>query len=168
MTETKQKSSLISKWNETHRLEGDIVLRHENRFGKGMPDISITAFGYTSWFEGKVWTGSKRSATSRDLRSPQHLKMRKFERVGVAYYIIWREVEDDTIIIEPTYLGDIRAKHVPEAVYIVVPYTAPSRVVSVMRRILEVRAPRLGTPEYMMSVRRWMVRQGYSEGVTML
>ena len=133
MTETKEKDKLCKRWRDRWKPTGDIVLRHENRFGKGMPDISLTAFGHTMWIEGKVWGKSKLKPTAADMRSVQHLRMREFAKAGCAYYVIWRERYGDTLILHPS-VYDLSSPE--EWQHLVIPSQVPDIVIGVLRGLL--------------------------------
>ena len=135
-SETTLKSRLVATWRDIYK--NDMVLRHENRFGKGMPDISATAFKRTIWIEGKFWRIGKKTASDADLRSLQHLNMRNFARAGMAFYLIWRERQGDTVVVSPSRYGDVGGtKHVPEDAHLVIPYQTPRIVATVLRDMLE-------------------------------
>lgn len=52
MTETKLKAILTRKLRKD--LSGAVVLRHEDQYSSGIPDISITWKGSTTWLEVKL------------------------------------------------------------------------------------------------------------------
>ena len=141
MTETKEKDKLCKTWRDRWKVSGDIVLRHENRFGKGMPDISLTGFGHTMWVEGKVWGKSKLKPTAADMRSLQHLRMREFANAGRAWYVIWRERYGDTLILHPSIYALTSADCRLQGNHLVIPVQTPLIVVSVLRMILAGLAP---------------------------
>jgi hypothetical protein len=83
------------------RLTGCVALRHEDRFTSGIPDISVTLHGRTSWWEAKV--------TPVVSKSIQELTMLRLAAAGYARYVVW---EDKcgirrTLIVHPKHLSDL-------------------------------------------------------------
>jgi len=60
-----------------------VILRHEDRSTYGIPDLSVTMCGSTSWWEVKFANPDCRS------RGAQDLTMRRLGNVGKAYYLIF-------------------------------------------------------------------------------
>lgn len=86
-----------------------VALRHEDIRTVGIPDMSITGFGRTCWWEFKA-------ATPRVVSTGiQELTMLRLAAAGFARYIVWQEHRDGsnkrTLIVHPTNLKDL----LPEA-----------------------------------------------------
>lgn len=62
-----------------------VVLRHEERFVAGVPDISITTHYTTIWIEAKY------AAPVIHMRGEQDLTMMRIARVSHAFYVVWEE-----------------------------------------------------------------------------
>jgi len=64
-------------------LPGAVVIKHADRFTAGVPDLSVTWGGRTTWLEVKY-------ANPRLLsRGIQDLTMRGLARAGSAYYVVY-------------------------------------------------------------------------------
>jgi hypothetical protein len=63
-------------------------MRHEDSSRSGVPDISVTARGKTSWWEIKY------GHPSFETNGIQHLTMLKLGRFGYARYVVFRETAD--------------------------------------------------------------------------
>jgi hypothetical protein len=83
------------------RLPGCVALRHEDRFTSGIPDISVTLHGRTTWWEAKV--------TPVVSEGIQELTMLRLAAAGYARYVIWEERRGikRTLIVHPKYLKDL-------------------------------------------------------------
>lgn len=99
--EAKLKSNLMIMLRQA--LPKYVLFRHEDKFTSGIPDISITGFAKTSWFEVKHATP--------DFDSPgiQELTMLRLAAAGFhARYIIFTEDKNGdfkkTFIIHPKYI----------------------------------------------------------------
>jgi hypothetical protein len=99
MNESTFKSALVKELRATCNA---VVLRHEDQFTHGIPDISVTLKGTTSWYEAK-YVREKKRVYSRGI---QRMTMEKLNEQGVARYILWVEEEGKkfTFIVEPTDL----------------------------------------------------------------
>lgn len=96
--ETELKSALMSMIRT--ELPNYVALRHEDVRTSGIPDISITAFGRTSWWEVK-------HATPKFLsKEIQERTMKRLEAGGFARYIIYYELNGvrRTLIVRPHLL----------------------------------------------------------------
>lgn len=102
--EQKLVSKLMEKMREELQPEGYVCLRHEDSFTSGIPDISVTAFGRTSWWE------AKHANPDFDSRGIQELTMLRLAKAGYARYIIFDELKttERTFIVEPRNLGGWR------------------------------------------------------------
>lgn len=80
-----------------------VAFRHEDRIRSGVPDISVSANLFTSWWEAKYANPVIRS------RGIQDLTMRRLERAGVGYYVVYYNRHDTkrTCIVESHVLHDI-------------------------------------------------------------
>ena len=82
MTEATLKGALVKAIRE--RMPGIVVFRHEDHFTSGIPDLSITWRGKTSWWEVKF--ANPRFAS----KGIQELTMLRLSNVGIANYLIYR------------------------------------------------------------------------------
>jgi hypothetical protein len=86
-------------------LAGFIVLRHEDKSTYGVPDMSVTGCGKTSWWEIKFANPDFNS------RGIQDLTLRRLGNVGLARYIVYevtKEKERFVHIVYPRDLADWR------------------------------------------------------------
>lgn len=61
------------------------TIKHQNMFGAGVPDVSLTWHGRTSWWEFKVaWEGREPS-----YRNQQRMVCLELAGAGVCYYVIF-------------------------------------------------------------------------------
>jgi hypothetical protein len=97
--ESKLKSKLMLRVKE--RLPGFVALRHEDVRSSGHPDISMTGFARTSWWEAKHGTPDFES------QGIQELTMRRLAAAGYARYIVWEERRGirRTLIVHPKHIG---------------------------------------------------------------
>ena len=81
MTEATVRASLVKKL----RLHKDwLVLRHEDHYTSGIPDISITGNKITSWWETKYQKGF--SLVNKGI---QQYTLEQLAKHGYAYYLIY-------------------------------------------------------------------------------
>lgn len=83
MTEATLKGALVQKAKET--LPGWVIIRHEDQFRAGVPDISATGNGKTSWWEVKF---ANPGFSSKGI---QDLTLQRLDRAGMARYIIYEK-----------------------------------------------------------------------------
>jgi len=117
MTEATLKSALV---RELHaRLPAYVVIRHEDKFTHGVPDLSITGCGHTSWWEAKY------ANPSLDLSGIQNLMMLRLETRGCARFIFFYDgaLGQRTYVIRPTWLID-RATGLAKPEWNIWPYAA--------------------------------------------
>ena len=78
-----------------------VVIRHEDRFTHGLPDISVTGNRITSWWECKL---ANPNFSSKGI---QELTMLRLMRSGFAFYIVWvyNEIGRYTYIVNPNDIG---------------------------------------------------------------
>lgn len=102
MSEAALKSILARTLRDV--LKPWVVFRHENRFGAGMPDVSVTGMRRTSWIECKLDVG--KGLRSREV---QDRKIMELATVGWAYYVVWvdRPNRCETIIAGPHELDNL-------------------------------------------------------------
>jgi hypothetical protein len=99
VTEADLKSALVSMLRQS--LPGWVIVRHEDTTRAGIPDISVTGCGWTSWWEVK----HANPYLKRDLR--QEKSLWEFANAGYARYIIYEgDFERRTIIAHPNVLFD--------------------------------------------------------------
>ncbi len=102
----KQESSLKSALMATikRELHNFVVFRHEDVRTNGIPDLSCTGYGKTSWWEVKHAT-PKFSSTGI-----QHLTMQRLAAAGIAYYILYYELKGNkrTLIVHPRHLTELQ------------------------------------------------------------
>lgn len=83
-----------------HGTLGLVALRHEDKMTFGVPDISLTGGGMTTWWEGK------RACPDFKSSGQQELTMRRLSQVGsYARYIIFDEILKRTLIVDPKDLS---------------------------------------------------------------
>lgn len=98
MNETVLKVSLVQV---ARSYKGFVVIRHEDRFTHGIPDLSITYKKRTFWLEVK-YADPKFST-----KGIQELTMMRLALAGFAYFIIYYEKgkEKRTFIVHPKDIG---------------------------------------------------------------
>lgn len=83
------------------RLPGFIALRHEDVRSSGIPDLSLTGFGRTSWWE------FKHAAPTLKSKGIQELTMLRLAGAGFARYVVWEENKHGiqrTLVVHPKNL----------------------------------------------------------------
>lgn len=101
MTEADLKQTLVKLLRS--RAPHFVVFRHEDVSIAGVPDMSVTGYGVTTWWECKHATPYVRSS---DL---QEIRMRQLAGAGfAARYIIWSERKDikRTLIVHPRFFEE--------------------------------------------------------------
>lgn len=89
-------------------LTGWAVIRHEDHTRSGVPDMSATGEGMTSWWEVKAGTPTSPWET-KDI---QHLTAMKLARHGHCEYIIFEKEDDGVCLVSlaaPLFVGNTRA-----------------------------------------------------------
>ena len=83
-----------------------VVIGHQEYRQSGVPDVSITGYGHTTWWEFKHGT------PDFDSTGIQNLTMRRLDAAGFARYVIYQETETQrrTMIVEPRYLDSLDTK----------------------------------------------------------
>jgi hypothetical protein len=102
----KNESGLKSKLMQQIKkdLPGFVALRHEDVRTSGIPDLSMTGLGRTSWYE------FKHSAPTFKSSGIQELTMLRLAAAGVAWYVIWEENKHGikrTLIVRPKCLTEL-------------------------------------------------------------
>jgi hypothetical protein len=88
-------------------LPGFVALRHEDVRTCGIPDLSLTGLGRTTWWE------CKHAAPDCGSTGIQELTMLRLAAAGSARYVVWEERRGvkRTLVVHPRHLGDL----LPEA-----------------------------------------------------
>lgn len=92
MTEASVRAALVKK---LRRYKDWTVLRHEDHYTSGIPDISVTGNKITSWWECKLRRGSEQLST----KGIQQFLVEQLGKHGHAHYIVYDEV--NVSIFEP-------------------------------------------------------------------
>ncbi len=79
-----------------------VILRHEDQYTAGIPDISCTHKGLTIWWEVKYARPAVRD------RGIQHLTCRRLGTFGRCYYLVYQEKrgKKKTFIVHPNNLDE--------------------------------------------------------------
>ncbi|MCR4301824.1 MAG: hypothetical protein NUV51_09460 [Sulfuricaulis sp.] len=97
------KSALVRTLKE--QLPGFIVLRHEDVRTSGIPDISVTGGGRTSWIE------VKHATPHLETRGIQELTCLRLAGAGFCRYLVYQENKRGngkrTLIVHPKHIGDM-------------------------------------------------------------
>lgn len=96
MTEVTVRGTLLAFLRK--ELKKFVIIRHEDRFTKGIPDLSVTGEGKTSWWEIKLLNPRLISS------SVQELTMIKLAEAGIAFYVLFDVKLRETRIVEPRHL----------------------------------------------------------------
>lgn len=82
-------------------LPGFVALRHEDVRTSGIPDMSLTGFAKTTWWE------FKHAVPTFDSTGIQELTMLRLAAAGYARYVIWEEQRGikRTLIVHPRHVG---------------------------------------------------------------
>lgn len=66
-------------------MPGCVILRHEDLFRSGVPDMSVTWHGRTSWWEAKVaWEGREPTG-----KKQQKITCFRLAEHGICFYVIF-------------------------------------------------------------------------------
>ena len=109
----KREGELRSKLGDRMRkhpvVGGWEIIRHEDVRTVGVPDMSLTGSGRTTWWEFKHASPGLRPG---EVGSAQHLRMMRLEALGFARYVIWAEVGggEHTLIVRPRFLHEFFLK----------------------------------------------------------
>ena len=99
MTEAALKGDLVKRFRT--RLPAAVILRHEDRFTHGIPDISITYGKRTIWLEVKL---ADPNFTSKGI---QDLTMLRLANAGFGWFVVYwtKNKEKRTYIVDPKDIG---------------------------------------------------------------
>lgn len=86
-----------------------VVFKHADQFTAGVPDISFTFHGRTTWLELKH---AKPSVQDTGLQAANMLRL---ANAGQAYYVIFDQQMDQTFIVEPQNLKTWRSNYTAHA-----------------------------------------------------
>lgn len=104
----RNESSLKSALMEQIKLQLPrfVALRHEDVRTAGIPDLSLTGMGRTSWWEFKHGT------PDFDSTGIQELTMLRLAGSGFARYVIWQERNGilRTLVVHPKHVDDLMAE----------------------------------------------------------
>jgi len=97
MTEKELKAQFVAKARK--RFRGAVVLRHEDLFTAGIPDISITYHGITMWLEVKY----KRFNKQMKMRLVQKLTCQNLADNGFCLILIYEDTYEGPVthLVEP-------------------------------------------------------------------
>lgn len=96
MNESTLKGALMRTLRAT--LKEFVFIRHEDKFLVGIPDLSVTGCGWTSWWEIKYANPNCESTSVQDVM------LGKLAKSGFARYIIYMEVigQRRIFVLKPT------------------------------------------------------------------
>lgn len=102
MTEASLTSALVKLARE--QLRGAVVLKHADSFTYGIPDLSVTWHGKTTWWEVKFADPGLQSSGVQDKVCMQ------LAAAGFCRYIVYHLLRDTkrTLIVHPKDLADWR------------------------------------------------------------
>lgn len=94
-TESQLTTGLLKELRSS--LPGAVILKHADRFTFGVPDVSVTLFGVTSWWEIKNANPDFRSIGIQDLTAL------RLAGAGICHYIIYESTPkcQRTLIVHP-------------------------------------------------------------------
>lgn len=78
-------------------VDGAVVIRHSETFLVGIPDLSFTWNGKTTWLEVKYANPGLKD------RKAQHLMLLRLAEAGEAWYVVY--TGDRTYVVAPRRLG---------------------------------------------------------------
>ncbi len=93
--------TLVTGLTQTLRKElfGAVVFNHADLVTAGIPDVSVTWNGWTTWLEVKY------ANPSFEVTGIQNLTMRRLASQGLAWFIIYdRMTIKQTLIVHPQYI----------------------------------------------------------------
>lgn len=93
-----------------HTLPGAVCFRHEDKMTHGIPDISVTIFGRTVWFEAKRIVNGELHETGI-----QNLTMLRLAGAGEAWFVYWVKADSSwtTAIVHPKFNDALVRRQVP-------------------------------------------------------
>lgn len=87
-------------------IRNSVVFKHADSFTHGIPDISLTANGRSSWWEVK-FADPKFNSTGI-----QELNCLRLAKISICYYVIYDQSFDRTLIVHPFQFKEWRTHHV--------------------------------------------------------
>jgi hypothetical protein len=99
LTEAKVTAKLLGVLRS--RFSAAVIFKHWDRQG-GVPDVSFTWNGFTTWIEVKLVKDREPS-----WRGLQDLKLRKLAESGSAFYLIYDQPGDRLAIYQPRVLDEV-------------------------------------------------------------
>lgn len=110
-----------------------VAFRHEDLLAAGYPDITLTAFGLTTWLEAKVSTPTHPLESQR----VQRVTAMRLDRVGSGCrYIVWELTEQygpRTLIVKPVELWAHLENRSPLKSETILSGHEPSQLVGVLK-----------------------------------
>jgi hypothetical protein len=105
MNEADLKGQLVHTGRQL--LRNYVILRHEDQFTSGIPDVSFTGDTRTAWMEAKVINPAHPYPRSRKI---QKLTCARLAAVGICWYVIWdlRNDSKRTWIVHPQLILEER------------------------------------------------------------
>jgi hypothetical protein len=82
-------------------LVGSVVFKHADRVTAGIPDVSVTWGGRTTWLEVKFVRAGQRLFD----RGVQRQTIARLGRAGSCLYVIYDKRTDETVVLQPEYVG---------------------------------------------------------------
>jgi hypothetical protein len=96
LTETEHIAKLL-RLLRTRVAGNGVVFKHQDARTTGIPDLSVTLGGKTSWWEGKVVRHDRVTGVGL-----QHQVMRELAVAGTAWYVVWDGI--GVGLVEPRYI----------------------------------------------------------------
>ena len=92
--------TLVSDLVPTLREEllGAVVFNHADLMTSGIPDVSVTWNGWTSWLEVKY------ANPNFEVTGIQKLTMGRLAAQGLAWFIVYEQKPHRTLIVHPQYI----------------------------------------------------------------
>jgi len=88
MTESQFQAKLLKALRDHPALKDAVIFKHSDRFNGGIPDISVTVKGVTTWIELKVYPNK--------LSKLQEYYLRRLQRAAC---VVYKEGKDMAIAI---------------------------------------------------------------------
>lgn len=102
-------------------MTGFLALNHQDVRTPGVPDMSLTKCGLTSWLE------FKRGRPEFDWQGLQKLTCRKLARLGVCYYVVWWSLGkgdvERTLVLDPAQLPNGSASDWTREMFVGLPFS---------------------------------------------
>jgi hypothetical protein len=106
MNESTLKTTQVRVLRDVAKASEFTFIRHEDKFISGVPDLSVTGCGWTSWWEFKY------ANPTFDSTGAQDLMLAKLAMTGTAFYVIYSHVngEQTTAVTTPRAYREMKAK----------------------------------------------------------